>query len=49
MELLLQEVAAGVADFCELEKIGGRKERLDVVLTHFDGPGVDEGEKKLDG
>lgn len=47
MELLLEKVAAGIADFGEVKEIGGWKERLDVVLTHLDGASVDKRDEQL--
>ena len=39
---MFEKIAAGITDFGELEEIGGGKERLNVVLTHFNGARVDE-------
>ena len=47
IELFAEEIAARVADLCQLEEVCCREEVLDVILTDFDRAVVDESDQEI--
>ena len=49
VKLTLEELTAGIPDIGQLEEVGGRKQRLDVVLRDIDLAGVDVVHEDVEG